>query len=299
MSNKMHAKEVSTDIHLVYRLLTGQFPQWTDLPIERVRSAGTDNALYRLGNDIVVRLPRIEAAAEQVGKEQQWLSRLAPHLPLAISVPLGKGAPAEGYPWPWSVYPWLEGENATLDRLADLSQAATDLAQFITALQQIDSTGGPRPGSHNFFRGVPLSTSDTTTRQAIAELHGKIDTKAATAAWETALQTPVWDRQPVWIHGDLQSGNLLAVEGQLSAVIDFGGLGVGDPACDLLVAWRLFTPEMRTIFRAALSVDDATWTRGCGWAISFGVIALPYYENTNSALANIARYAIEQVLADL
>lgn len=299
MSNKMHTNEVNTDASLVRRLLTAQFPQWADLPIERVRSAGTDNALYRLGDDMVVRLPRIEAAAEQVGKEQQWLPRLAPHLPLAIPIPLGKGAPAEGYPWSWSIYPWLEGENATLDRLADLSQAATDLAQFITALQQIDSTGGPLPGSHNFFRGVPLATRDVATRQAIAELSGKIDTKAATAAWEAALQTPMWDRHPVWIHGDLQSGNLLVVEGQLSAVIDFGGLGVGDPACDLLVAWSLFTPEMRTIFRAALSVDEATWARGRGWALSFGLIALPYYEKTNLILADIARYAIEQVLADL
>ena len=298
MSNKMHANEVETDRQLVRRLLRAQFPQWAALPIEPVPSAGTDNALYRLGDDLVVRLPRIEAATEQVSKEQRWLPRLAPHLPLAIPVPLATGMPAEGYPWHWSVYSWLEGENATLERITDPLQAATDAAQFIAALQAIDPTGGPPAGSHNFFRGVPLAHRDAVTREAIATLHGKIDTRAATAAWEAALQTPLWDRPPVWVHGDLQSGNLLAVDGQLSAVIDFGGLGVGDPACDLLIAWNLFTPEMRAVFRATLAVDDATWARGCGWALYFGLVALPYYEVTNPTLAAIARYAIEQVLAD-
>lgn len=294
----MHANEVETDERLVRQLLRAQFPGWASLPIAPVRSAGTDNALYRLGHDMVVRLPRIESAAGQVGKEQQWLPRLAPHLPLAIPVPFVKGVPAEGYPWHWSVYSWLAGENATLDCLADPSQAAIDLAHFITALQRIDATDGPPAGSHNFFRGMPLAHRDAVTREAIAALHGKVDTDAATTAWEAALNTPVWDSDPVWVHGDLQSVNLLAVGGQLSAVIDFGGLGVGDPACDMLVAWSLFTPQMRETFRAALSVDDATWARGRGWALYFGLLALPYYEETNPVLAGIARYAVEQVLGE-
>ena len=274
------------------------FPQWADRSIEPVSSAGTDNALYRLGDDLVIRLPRIETSAKQVDKEQQWLPKLAPHLPLTIPVPLAKGTPTDVYPWYWSVYPWLEGENATLDRLTDPFQAATDMAHFITALQQIDATDGPHPGVHNFGRGEPLANRDASTRESIAALKGKIDTDTATTVWEAALQTPVWNKQPVWIHGDLQAGNLLAIDGQLSAVIDFGGLGVGDPACDLLVAWLLFSAEMRKIFRATLSVDDATWTRGRGWALNFGVRALPYYEDTNPVLADIARYAIDGVLAD-
>jgi aminoglycoside phosphotransferase (APT) family kinase protein len=233
----MHVDEVDTDVSLVGRLLAAQFPQWAGLPIEPVPSAGTDNAIYRLGEDMAVRLPRIAWAIGQVEKEQRWLSRLAPHLPLAIPVPLAKGTPGEGYPWHWSVYRWLKGETATIERIADPRQAATELAQFVAALQRIDPTGGPPPGPHNSFRGVPLAMRDTRTRAAIATLHGTLDTDAVTAAWDAALQAPAWDGPPVWIHGDLQSGNLLAVQGRLNAVIDFGCLGVGDPACDVMAAW--------------------------------------------------------------
>jgi aminoglycoside phosphotransferase (APT) family kinase protein len=295
----MHADEVDTDASLVRRLLAAQFPRWANLPIAPVPSAGTDNALYRISADMVVRLPRIHWAVGQVEKEQEWLPRLAPLLPLAIPVPLAMGTPAEGYPWHWSVYRWLEGENAIIERLADPHQAATDLAQFIAALQRIDPTGGPPPGPHNSGRGVPLAMRDAPTRAAITSLQGgALDTDAATAAWDAALQAPVWDGPPVWIHGDLQSGNLLCVQGRLSAVIDFGCLGVGDPACDLIVAWNLLGPETRDVFRAALPVDDATWARGRGWALSVGLIALPYYQSTNPVLAGIARRAIEEVLAD-
>jgi aminoglycoside phosphotransferase (APT) family kinase protein len=297
-TGKMHADEVDTDVSLVRRLLAAQFPQWADLPIEPVESAGTDNAIYRLGEDMAVRLPRIHWAIGQVEKEQRWLPKLAPHLPLAIPVPLAKGNPAEGYPWHWSVYPWLEGENATIERIADPRQAAADLAHFITALQRIDPAGGPPPGPHNFHRGVPLAMRDASTRAAIASLHGTLDTNATTAAWEAALRAPAWHGPPVWIHGDLQSGNLLALQGRLSAVIDFGCLGVGDPACDVIVAWNLLTAETRDVFRAALQVDDATWARGRGWALSFGLIALPYYHSTNPVLAGISRYAIDEVLTD-
>lgn len=297
-AGKMHVDEVDVDVALVGRLLAAQFPQWADLPIEPVHSAGTDNAIYRLGDDMAVRLPRIEGATGQVDKEHQWLPRLAPHLPLAIPVPLAKGTPGEGYPWHWSVYRWLEGENATIERIADPVQAARDLAQFIAALQRIDPMGGPPSGPHNFFRGVPLSTRDADTRAAIASLDGMLDTSALTAAWDAALQAPAWDGPPVWIHGDLQSLNLLVQQGRLSAVIDFGGLGVGDPACDLQVAWNLLSAQTRDVFRAALPVDDATWARGRGWALSVGLIALPYYQSTNPVLAGIARRAIDEVLAD-
>ncbi|HEX2184474.1 MAG TPA: aminoglycoside phosphotransferase family protein [Chloroflexota bacterium] len=297
-AGKMHADEVGTDVALVGRLLAAQFPQWADLPIAPVPSAGTDNALYRLGDDMVARLPRIQAATGQVDKEQRWLPRLAPLLPLAIPVPLAQGAPGEGYPWRWSVYRWLEGETATLERIAEPRQAARDLARFIVALQRIDPAGGPLPGMHNSFRGVPLAVRDTQTRAAIASLDGMLDTGAVTAAWEAALRTPAWHGPPVWIHGDLQAGNLLAVKGRLSAVIDFGCLGVGDPACDLMVAWNLLPAETRGIFRAALAVDEATWARGRGWALLIGLLALPYYQHSNPVLAAIARRAIGEVLAD-
>ena len=297
-TGKMHTDEIDTDVSLVSRLLAAQFPQWADLPIRPVPSAGTDNVLYRLGDDMVVRLPRIHEATGQVDKEHHWLSKLAPRLPLAIPVPLAKGTLGAGYPWPWSVYRWLEGENATIERIADPVQAATALAQFIAALQRIDSTGGPLYGTPNFSRGEPLAMRDSQTRAAIASLHGTLDTDAATAAWEAALQSPAWSSPPVWIHGDLQSGNLLAQHGRLRAVIDFGSLSVGDPACDLQVAWNLLSAETRAVFRAALAVDDATWARGRGWALSVGLIALPYYQSTNPILAGISRRAIDEVLAD-
>ncbi len=297
MTGKMHADEVPTDSSLVRRLLVDQFPQWADLPVEPVSSAGTDNALYRLGHDMVVRLPRIHWAVGQVEKEHRWLPMLAPSLPLAIPVPLALGSPGEGYPWHWSVYRWLEGENATVERIADPRQAAIDLAHFISALQRIDTTGAPHPGPNNSGRGVPLAARDRQTRTAIAELHGMVDTDAVTAAWEEARQAPVWQGPPVWLHGDLQSGNLLAKAGRLCAVIDFGCLGVGDPACDVMTAWLFLPSETRDLFRAELQVDDATWTRGRGWALSFGLIALPYYHRTNPVLAGIARHAIDEVLS--
>jgi aminoglycoside phosphotransferase (APT) family kinase protein len=290
---KMHADEVDTDASLVLRLLKGQFPQWADLPIKRVESAGTDNAIYRLGDDMAVRLPRIHWAIEQVDKEHRWLPRLAPLLPLAIPAPLAKGAPGEGYPWDWSIQRWLEGENATVEAPANLRQAATDVAQFIAALQRIDPTDGPPAG-----RGVPLALRDTAMRAAIAAVHGMLDTDAVTAAWEVALVAPEWDRPPVWVHGDLLPGNLLVEQGRLSAVIDFGGLGVGDPACDLMIAWSLFSGESREVFRAALEVDDATWARGRGHALSQAIIFIPYYLDTNPAGVRIARRVVDEVLAE-
>jgi len=296
-ARKMHADEVGTDVPLVRRLLAAQFPQWVNLPLEPVDSAGTDNAIYRLGHDMAVRLPRIAWARGQVEKEERWLAKLAPHLPLAIPVPLAKGVPAEGYPWHWSVVPWLEGENATIDRIGDLREAATDLARFVAALERIDPTDGPPAGARNFFRGVPLAERDPAVRNAIERPLDLVDVDAVTAAWDAALHAPAWHGAPVWIHGDLSSGNLLVVRGRLSAVIDFGCLGVGDPAADLSVAWALFTGESREAFRAALAVDDATWARGRGWALYPALLALPYYIDTNPAIVASARHTIEEVLA--
>ncbi len=297
-TGKMHADEVGIDLALVHRLLEAQFPRWADLPIEPVRSAGTDNAIFRLGDDMTVRLPRIPGAIGQVEKEMRWLPRLAPLLPLAIPVPLAMGQPAEGYPWQWSVSRWLDGETATVKHIADPLEAATDLAWFVAALQRIDPAGGPPPGEHNSFRGEPLASRDEETRDAIASLQDVLDADAATAAWDAALGTPEWNGPPVWLHGDLISSNLLAHEGRLTAVIDFGCLGVGDPACDVMVAWTYLSEGTRDAFRAALPVDGGTWGRGRGWALSFGLIAFPYYRRSNPVLAGIARYAIDEALAD-
>jgi len=259
----MHADEVNTDASLVRRLLATQFPQWAELPIEPVPSSGTVNAIYRLGDDMVVRLPRVHRWAAALEKEYHWLPKLARHLPLRVPEPLAKGSPGEGYPWYWCVYRWLEGETWATDRIGDLREAAADLAQFITALQRIDTTDGPRPRPGG--GGAPLAERDPGVRAAIAASRGMIDTDAVTAAWDAALEAPGWYGPPVWVHGDLsRPGNLLVVGGRLSAVIDFGGLSVGDPACELIAAWSLFSGGSRETFRAALPVDYATWARGRG-----------------------------------
>jgi aminoglycoside phosphotransferase (APT) family kinase protein len=294
----MHADEVTTDPSLVGRLVAAQFPQWAGLPIEAVPSGGTDNALYRLGDDMVVRLPRRERTTGTLKKERGWLPRLAP-LPLAVPVPLADGMPADGYPFEWSLYRWLKGEDATKERVTDLSRLAIDLARFIAALQEIDPAGGPSPGEHNFFRGEPLAARDAATRAAIASSGDAIDVGAVTAVWDSALGAPEWEHPPVWIHGDLDSRNLLIDDGRLSAVIDWGCLGVGDPACDVMVAWKVLSADTRGIFRTALSVDEATWTRARGWALAQALGALSYYTlETNPVLVREAQRWMAEVLAD-
>lgn len=293
----MHAGEPWIDASLVRRLLAAQLPQWAGLPLRRVESAGTDNAIFRLGDDLAVRLPRIGWAVAQVEKEHRWLPRLAPHLPLPIPEPLALGVPGAGYPWPWAVHRWLAGEDALAAPVADLRQAAIDLARFIAALQRIDPAGGPRAGEAS-SRGVPLATRDAAVRAAIAALRRDIDGPAVTAAWEAALAAPAWDRPGVWLHGDLTAVNLLVRDGRLAAVIDFGPLAVGDPAADVMTAWLYLDRGARAIFRETLQVDDATWARAKGWALSVGLIILPYYRDTNPVLCGIGARAIEHVLED-
>ena len=294
---KLHADEVHTDAALVGRLITEQFPQWVDLPIEPVRERGTDNALYRLGKQLVVRLPRMDQAALALDKEYRWLPKLAPLLPLAVPVPLAKGRPAAGYPWQWSVYRWLEGETATVQCISDNGQAASDLAAFIAALQRVDPGDGPPPGEHNGFRGEPLAARDEAVRASLASLGNAVDVDAATAAWEAALLAPLWQRAAVWIHGDLDRRNLLVTRGRLSGVIDFGCLGVGDPACDVMVAWKVLSADARDRFRAALEIDEATWGRARGWALSQALGALSYYTlETNEVLVREARRWLAEVL---
>lgn len=282
---------------LVRRLVATQFPQWADLPITPVAIDGWDNRTFHLGEQMTVRLPSAAAYALQVDKEHRWLPRLAPLLPLPIPVPLAKGSPAEGYPWPWSVYRWLDGEIATTAPIADPRQFAMRLADFLVALQRVDATGGPPPGAHNFYRGGPLTVYDGETRQALQALAGQIDTDAATDVWETALAA-TWHEAPVWFHGDISVGNLLVEEGRLSAVIDFGTSGVGDPSCDLAIAWTLFAGESREAFRAALPLDKGTWARGRGWTLWKALIVYAALPGTNTLEVEKSRRVIDEVLAD-
>ena len=274
---RMHDDEVDTDADLVRRLLASQHPQWADLPITRVASAGTDNAMYRLGDELAVRLPRIGWAVDMVAKEQRWLPVLAPRLPLAVPVPVAAGAPEETFPYPWGVVEWVPGELATLDRLDDPVQSALDLADFVRALQAVDPTGGP-----HHRRGGPVRLDDAMLRFGLESLRGEVDGAAVSEAWNRVLATPDYTGPPVWFHGDLASLNLLAREGSLHAVIDWGTCGVGDPAIETIVAWSLFPPDARQAYRDALRVDDATWERGKGWVL-IGVYGIVYYRDTNPA----------------
>jgi aminoglycoside phosphotransferase (APT) family kinase protein len=278
----MHENELEIDVPLVRRLLEEQFPQWAALPIERVEMMGTDGALYRLGDRMVVRLPRIERASVTLEKERRWLPRIGPALPLPVPEVLGEGLPSEGFPLSWAVYSWLPGERVEADRIHDQERFATDLAGFVAALQQIDPTGGPPPGAHNFGRGEPLAVRDADVQRWLPQLQARgVDTSVIVAVWEEALRAPAWDGAPVWIHGDLDATNLLMADGRLTGVIDFGGLGVGDPACDVMIAWKILLPAGRDAFREVLSVDDATWARSRGWVASQAAGAQSYYTDEN------------------
>ncbi|MFI1255461.1 aminoglycoside phosphotransferase family protein [Streptomyces netropsis] len=298
----MSARQMHPDLHpidddLVRRLIAGQFPQWAGLAVERFPSGGTVNGMYRLGDGMVVRLPLVKGGAKDLSTERDWLPRLAPFMPTAVPEALGAGEPAEGYPWPWSVYRWLPGENPEAGALSEPVPLAEDLAGFVAAVRSITLPGAPQA-----HRGGPVASLDASTRAAIEELRGipqeGVDCDAVAAVWEDALRAPGWDGPPVWLHADLMPGNLLVDGGRLTAVIDFGCMGVGDPACDLFPAWNLLPAGAREVFREALGVDDATWSRGRGRTLSQALIALPYYRRTNPAMARNARHVIRAVLAE-
>ncbi|MFJ8924758.1 aminoglycoside phosphotransferase family protein [Streptomyces sp. NPDC102415] len=288
----MHANETKTDAALVRRLLAAQFPAWADLPVEPVRSSGTVNAIYRLGTDLTVRLPRVEGGSRDVATEHRWLPHLAPHLPHAIPAPLAQGVPGEGYPWSWSVCRWLDGTNPAAG--AGNTELAVGLAEFVLALRRVDTTDAPPA-----FRSEPLAARDTATRGALDALHGVIDTEAAADAWTTALRAPAPEGPAVWVHGDLQPGNVLvADDGRLSAVIDFGCMGLADPAVDLIPAWYLLGPEGRAVFRTRVEADPATWERARGWALSIALMELSYYRTSNPVMAETAARVIGEVVGE-
>ncbi|MFD7669111.1 aminoglycoside phosphotransferase family protein [Streptomyces sp. NPDC059788] len=290
----MHPGQHPVDAALVRRLVAGQFPRWAGLAVERFPSGGTVNAMYRLGDSMVVRLPLVGGGAGDVLLEQEWLPRLAPLLPVAVPEVLGAGEPAAGFPWPWSVHRWLPGEPPEEGALTDPVRLAEDLAGFVAAMRGVTVPGAPRA-----HRGGPVTALDAGTRGAIEELRGipeeGVDCDVVTAVWEDALRAPGWDGPPVWLHADLMPGNLLVDGGRLTAVIDFGCTGAGDPACDLFPAWNLLPADARKVFREALGEDDATWRRGRGRTLSQALIALPYYRRTNPAMARNARHVIRAI----
>jgi aminoglycoside phosphotransferase (APT) family kinase protein len=292
----MENRQAEVDTALVRRLILAQFPVWANEPIEAVVPGGWDNRTFRLGSNMLVRLPSAACYAGQVEKEHRWLPVLAAGLPQPIPTPLAHGKPSNDYPWQWSIYRWLDGAPAASAPIADTDRFAIDLAQFLCALQRMDATGGPASGEHNFYRGGALTHYDGQTREAISALKNRIDTHAATQVWETALASD-WTREPVWVHGDISAGNLLVRDGKLAAVIDFGMLGVGDPACDLAIAWTFFRGKSRDVFRASLALDDDTWARGRAWALWKALIVADKLTETNAVESKQAWVTVVEVLA--
>ncbi len=259
----MRKADITAD--LVERLVAAQFPQWAGLAVTPVDVDGNDNTTFRLGATMSVRLPSADAYAAQVDKEQQWLPVLAPRLPVAIPTPLGRGEPGPLFPRPWSVYVWIDGDLLTADRVPDPVALAADLAGFLAALYA-GEPDGPPPGAHSFSRGGPVATWDEQTRTLVAGLGGTVDAAGALAVWEAALASPA-AASPVWVHGDVTGSNLLVRDGRLAGVLDFGCSAVGDPACDLTIAWTFFAGESRDRFVRSVPVEPSAWARARGWAL--------------------------------
>ena len=297
MTNPKSNEKITITESLVRELILKQFPQWRHLPIKAVQNSGWDNRTFHLGTDMLIRMPSSAEYAGQVEKEQTWLPKLALQLPLPIPAPIALGKPDDTYPWKWSINRWLTGETANVTPINDLSEFAHDLALFLKALQRIDSTGGPFAGPQSFYRGGDLAVYDSETRKALAGLKDHIDVHTATQVWENALST-AWQKPPVWVHGDVSVGNLLLTQGKLSAVIDFGQLAIGDPACDLAIAWTLFEGKSRSIFLETMELDSETQARGRAWALWKAMMYLVNQQTNMNFEAKRALSTIHEVLED-
>lgn len=280
---------------LVCQLISSQFPQWRNLVVRPVDKSGWDNRTFHLGADMLVRLPSAAHYANQVEKEQKWLPKLASQVPNKIPVPLAMGMPDENYPWKWSIYRWIEGETVASSPELDLQILAKDLANFLIAFQAIDPKGGPAAGPQNFYRGGPVTVYDSETMQAVIALKDRVDANLVTEIWKLGCSQP-WMGQPVWVHGDISAGNLLVNNNRLDAVIDFGQLCIGDPACDLVIAWTLFDSDSRKVFHDVLSPEPGTWARARSWALWKALIVMLKSDQTNAVEANQAHRTLENIL---
>lgn len=289
----MHVDEVDINPELIKALLLEQFPEFTNHPLQKMHPEGTDNVLYRLGNDKLIRLPRTKSSSLNIEKELTWLPRLGPKLPISIPKILCKGLSNKNYPFPWLICEWLDGINPDQEDMVGKLKVAADLATFVNAMQQIPAKSGP-----NCRRGQPLNTCDKQVLQSIPLLNKLYDTSLLKKLWESAINVPHWKKEPVWIHGDLHAGNLIVKDRILVGIVDWGLAGVGDPACDMMVAWTLLNQQSRKIFHSIIQPDDDSWARGRGWALFLGIVGYPYYRNKNPIFARIAKRALDQVIAD-
>ena len=290
----------------VGHMLREQFPNLSDLPLEPFQSAATDNVVYRLGTDLLVRLPQSSSAADQVAKDARWLPQLAPHLSVEIPTVVGEGRPTDLFPWPWSVQKWIDGSDAGSGAARDRIEVAAVLGTVVQEIRRVDTAGAPTPSAANSFRGAPLATRDDHVRHAarFIEQMGSnnrftagIDVARAMRIWQSAVDAAPWGGPPVWIHGDLIPGNILMHGTELAALIDFGCAAVGDPAGDIMAAWTLFQGEARKEFLARTHVDDDTHARARGWAAYVGITAMPYHHDTNPSFCAFARGILDDMLA--
>lgn len=289
----MHPDEFHINANLVRELLTEQFPNWSKLDLQEILPKGTDNAMFKLASDKLVRLPRTKQSATNIEKELLWLPKFSSLLPIAIPTLLGSGSANKKYPLPWVIYNWLEGKSTDKEGDIDLGQAAVNLGNFVVAMQKIDPTNGPKCN-----RGQPLNKCNKGVLESIESLKGEYDTNLLTKIWESTLETPAWSGDPVWIHGDLHSGNILVKNKKITAIVDFGLAGIGDPAADMMLAWTVLDAENREIFRSIAKPDDHTWARGRGWAFALGALGYPYYRKSNPEFAHIAKRSLDEVIAD-
>ena len=289
---KMHKNELAIDETVVHTLLKDQFPNLASLPIKAIISSGTENTLFRLGTEYIIRLPRIEWAVEGVNKEYEWVTKISRFLKTPVSEPFFKGIPNKFYPWPWTINRWNDGNNPDFEKGNEYESLSKDLACFSNELHGIKLSNGP-----SSRRGIPLKKQDVYVKKAIGELEGEIDSKSVTNLWNQLSNVSSWSKDPIWVHGDFLPGNILVKNNRLSAVIDFSHIGIGDPACDLVIAWSLFESSSRKIFMDNLrNIDDDTWERGRGWALSIALTMLPYYKNSNPILVALAKRMLENVM---
>lgn len=293
----MNNKSIMPTLNLARKLIEEQFPEYADLPITDVEKQGHDNRTYRLGEHILIRMPTDADYALKVPKEQELLPQLAKRLSVSIPAPIKMGKPSADYPYPFSIYKWLSGKSINLLTLTahDKEQIAFDLANFLKELQAITDVEGPEPGQHNWWRGDHVSVYDKGAREQIAELTEIIDASKALALWDKACETK-WDKKPVWIHGDFAIGNILMDGGKLSAVIDFGGAAVGDPACDLVIAWTYLSGKAREIFISKMAMDPDTWLRARAWALWKATFELCQISDKNSPEASLQKRIIGEVM---
>ena len=288
---KLHKNEVCIDARLVKSLLESQFEQWSQQPLSFVPHCGTCNVIYRIGDDLCVRLPRQPRDALCLEKELEWLPVLSSHLSLEVPRPIARGVPGSGYPFVWAVYKWLEGESFDAQEFGSRTSTAETLAKFVTELQMIDTTHAPKSD-----RDAALDANDSTVYQAIESLDKDFDRDTVRFAWDASVQVPSWEGDDVWIHCDLLPTNILVKDNQLIAVIDFGLVGVGDPAVDIIPAWSTLRGKASQTFRSALKIDDVIWARARGLALRQALRIIPYYRASHPNFSALACRTVKEVL---